>query len=268
MSIVRGAAEGSWFWTKLCGCEIIGAGCSTFNGFAKEAGITVSAKNGNGDSEFSLGITGSDSKEQRRTVIEVAVVVGFDDVEGSVTIRSVKDKLFTIDGIDSLREIVDGKDDGSGGQGDSINFDKDCEKRLSNVLAEHSVSRRREFSRRGFVGRCGVFIMMEFSGKKHGMFKRSVRCADNSKLVVKEVLQTVQTNFPTDAIVPERNQRWQRFRKRRRETSSQSAARQHPGNHQTGDSSSGASWWCQAHLGSDLRGDTHGAQVVPRGCDS
>ena len=56
--------------------------------------------------------------------------------------------------------------------------------------------------------------------------------------------------------------------KGRRQASSESAARQHPGNHEAGDPSSGSSRRREAHLGPDLRGDARRAEGVPRERDS
>lgn len=39
---------------------------------------------------------------------------------------------------------------------------------------------------------------------------------------------------------------------------------QHPGNRQRRHSPTRPPWWCQAHLGHDLRRDTPGTQVLPR----
>ena len=39
---------------------------------------------------------------------------------------------------------------------------------------------------------------------------------------------------------------------------------QHPGNRQRRYSPTRSPWWCQAHLGHDLRRDTPGTQVLPR----
>jgi len=56
----------------------------------------------------------------------------------------------------------------------------------------------------------------------------------------------------------------QRTRQGRRQASSQGPSRQHPGHHKAGNPSSCPSWWCEAYLGSDLRGDPRRAEGVPR----
>jgi len=65
-----------------------------------------------------------------------------------------------------------------------------------------------------------------------------------------------------------RRQGWQGSRKGWCQAPQEDFARQHPGYHQARYPPSRSSWWCQAYLSHDLRGDSWCSQDLPRGCHS